>query len=390
MTNHGVSGINSSPQAQHRFHELDGVRGLAAVFVGFWHSMVIWIDIGHSFLAKVLLSVFNGPAAVNTFFILSGIVLAGLIKGIGVAPIIQFYFRRLTRLYIPVFFSVTIFSLFLLLINHAQVNSGNGIWINYFDNNAVTLKNYLGNMFAYRYNYNPVLWTIRVEIFFSVLFPIFYILWKHGRFVTDLFILFVLVLAAIVFRHEQQDGAWVIHYLYMFYTGMVMRRFLNGQKKYGRRKKFFMASMVSLFVLFFVTSWFSSVCRSGAHPISFDLLSTVLIAVFLFTVLIEENSSIARVLTSRPIQFVGMISYSYYLINYLFILIFGIIFMRYNIQEEVGHLPSTIILAISSFLATIPISYLFFLAIEKPSVAFSRRLGAINITMQAATTAKKP
>jgi len=90
---------------QSRLHALDGLRGVAAVAVFFFHSTLLqrlpeWLQ--HALTLSPLGAMFNGPGAVHVFFVLSGYVLAlTLGSGSGPGRVPRYYVRRVFRIQPP-------------------------------------------------------------------------------------------------------------------------------------------------------------------------------------------------------------------------------------------------------------------------------------------------
>ena len=171
---------------QHRFVELDALRGFAAVAVGIWHTSIMVLPHGFTdnfdgvsllnmggistelYLWRIFLSICNAPIAVNMFFIISGFVLYGMLnteignKDIW-SGIKRFYVRRIVRLYIPVFFAVTF--IYLVTITFGAYLG----LINY------PIHDYLSNIILGGRHIDMVTWTIKIEILASILFPLMYL-----------------------------------------------------------------------------------------------------------------------------------------------------------------------------------------------------------------------
>lgn len=366
--------VERNPQKTHRYHELDGIRGLAAISVGFWHSMVIWVTLPFSVYATISKSIFCGSTAVDVFFVLSGFVLPGMISSITQRYVFEFYLRRLIRLYLPVFASVSLFVLFLLSCRGYGIeHSGNHIWADYFNGGEyLSVRSILENLTAYRYVYNPVLWTIRVEIFVSIVFPILFYYWNRQKIAQDIILLFILVVVAIIFKYHDQYGLVVLHYLYVFYMGMIVRKL--PIIKFRNHKIMTYLSLLLILLLVLNAANYRGVYNSGDHPVPYDFVTSLLVSCLIYFVIVNKDGFISGALRSEVIQFSGMISYSYYLINYLFILLTAIVLNHYNIQKSIGLWPSVLILSVLSLAVTIPFAYMFHVVIERPSVYIGRMI----------------
>jgi len=165
-----------------RKNYLDGVRGWASVIVVLNHLV-------HNFLARAVPSLENkwlafptdGDLAVYVFFVISGFALSiGYFEGAGLRILKSLALRRYIRLTVPVFASSLI--AFLILKSGAMHNlqlaerDGNQPWLIQLytlDPSALGLLRFslLDVYFNYSTatSYNPVLWTMSVELFGSML-----------------------------------------------------------------------------------------------------------------------------------------------------------------------------------------------------------------------------
>ncbi len=96
---------------------LTGLRGLAALYIAFYHSLEIKNYHGNS-LRQVFIN--HGPISVDLFFILSGFVMALSSKKMfegkfSKAAFLLFMKKRFARIY-PLYFTVTVLAF--IFINH--------------------------------------------------------------------------------------------------------------------------------------------------------------------------------------------------------------------------------------------------------------------------------
>lgn len=175
-----------------RFTGLDGLRGIAALIVVFSHTWLIfqaWVGgpgpdrsamVQAEPWAKALqqspLALFYaGGEAVFVFFILSGFVL--------VLPFLRgrrtswaaYYPKRVLRLYLPVVGAVVLAALVIMAVPRV-VSADQTWWVNQHAA-IVTPKGLLREAYALNGTgrYNSVLWTLKWEIIFSLLLPLFVI-----------------------------------------------------------------------------------------------------------------------------------------------------------------------------------------------------------------------
>lgn len=169
-----------------RYTSLDGLRGIAALVVLVFHVMVVSpvfdtteappnTDTGSLawwLMHTPLHLVWLGPEAVYVFFVLSGFVLA-LPVSQGRVTWISYYPKRLVRLYVPVWASL---GLAVLLANVVPRTPDPGLstWFN-AQSEPVELAGVArdGLLLAGTSWLNSPLWSLRWEVLFSLLLPLY-------------------------------------------------------------------------------------------------------------------------------------------------------------------------------------------------------------------------
>ena len=150
----------------HKYIFLDGIRGIAALFVVIWHTTAFWgFRVAHAYLA------------VDLFFLLSGFVIGSAYEAKlanRTMNFAQFVKTRVIRLY-PVYF----LSIMLTLVNLAlQFHQGNDIGFTSSDlitSTTLTLF-FLPSITSHApflFTLNPVYWSLFYELTANFLFAIF-------------------------------------------------------------------------------------------------------------------------------------------------------------------------------------------------------------------------
>ncbi len=189
-----------------RINSLDGLRGIAALVVVFYHSMLVTPTIWNRVVGAPVKNplqwilaytplriVWAGGEAVWIFFVLSGFVLvrpylAGRKMTIG-----NYYLRRALRLYIPFFGSFVIASVIKEI--RPLASPGQSGWITLHQLPTTTYDK-LRSLFLFAGDssgLNSVWWSLRWEVWFSLLLPIVVILVR--KFPTRGLLFFVVSLA---------------------------------------------------------------------------------------------------------------------------------------------------------------------------------------------------
>jgi peptidoglycan/LPS O-acetylase OafA/YrhL len=364
--------------AKHRFTELDGLRGVASLMVGIGHTLGITAvgasSAGAGVAIALLTGVINGSLAVDLFFIMSGFFLAGMLENFKRRTIFAFYVRRLTRLVPPAVVSVIFLYIFVkLTIAGKPGNPLDGADLILFRSYNVTvpLKILLLNLVLIRHTLNPPLWTIRLEIFTSLLFPAVQYLNTRASSRWYSFGLFAVFLGiAVLLNRHQKLGLDVFHYLYIFYAGVLARDFGPCIADMTPRLQYALFGFAVLGLA--LTGEFVPPFQ---HPISFDLPVTVFGTILVVLLAYGKIPAIRNVMNGPAVQFFGRISYSFYLMSWLTIAGLGGLILRTDAIS--GHGITTILLAAlpcCTFVG-IGLAYLLHIAVEQPSVALSRYLG---------------
>lgn len=278
-----------------KINSLDGIRGLAALLVLAQHTG----------LTKT-----GGIFGVWLFFCLSGFLLAGpFVKNpaLGVSPSYMsgYLFRRITRI-VPMYFVViTILFLFTGKID-------------------VALRHYLFLQADGHF------WAISQEVFFYLVLPIVMALgYLICRTALWLHIIFLMVLIVAAHRFLTVD----VIYLYgnnehlkpmvgIFLTGTAAAFIYEFLKKnrgsvIGRRPFPPLFSAAGLLILIVSLFMSSSPIAALEHinPFSRPELFGPAAGLFILATLLSKNSFLDRMMSSRVLRAVGIVSYSFYLLH---------------------------------------------------------------------------
>lgn len=275
-----------------RNNALDGLRGLAALIVAIGHCNLTLTGLrihaatldnlsslnAGELRARLFYLIFNQDAMVVLFFMLSGHVLGLALRQRATSPLMEvmpYLVRRICRL-LPV--GIIAALPFLYLAPQAP------------------LRQIVETMVFYDRSLNGVIWSLQVEIFGSLLiFALWALRWRW------LAMLSIPVFVGLILTH--QSTSFVIQYMPAFALGYLIRSGI-------RLPKWIICSGVVLAVIVLMGTDLLI-----GHGIPLGYLQTLAAFVIVGALVNWPQSIGARLLSSRPIHFLGLVSYPFYLLH---------------------------------------------------------------------------
>ena len=352
-----------------RNQALDGLRGLAALAVITAHVVVATSVVQSSqffsgalpltgadwlFAKTPLVLPWSGREWVIVFFMLSGFVLSlSTAEGARFDPA-RYYPTRIVRLYLPVWACLVFAAAVHEAFDRGRVE-GATEWLNLHASgwtasatfNDVSLLVSPGD-----YYFTTVLWTLRWEVAFSLLLPLFLLCATR----IPLRLLVVAAFATIVV-----GGAHSSLFVYMpaFMLGTALA-FASAQvKAVLAERRAYVPVLVASPILLTATHWMPAGWRGPA------LGMVVLGATGLVAAALAEGP-FARALRTRPMQLVGRRSFSLYLVHEPLLVATAF---------ALGGRPSTLGLALVAAGPIALATIVFYRVVERPSHDLARRLG---------------
>lgn len=390
-------------EKENRIHSLDSIRGVAAIIVVFYHSIVSFpliydaqnLKTNGSFLLDLftytpLHILWAGHEAVLLFFVLSGFVLSlPFLKG--TAPKYNHYvIRRICRIYIPYLIIMFIYIGVITLLGNYNPISGlspqfNGRWAH-----PVTLESMKSVVFMQGLdigNINGVVWSLIHEMRISIIFPliILIVMKLDSRLALGIGLTggMILRLGLYYLSKQMQDPqeafniayfSSTAYYIAFFFFGAVLAKESDKARKLVQKLKPYQKLILFLVALTTISfRWvfpgFYEIGDKG--PIVYSLLNETAgewiigIGIVLLLSLVLGSSLANRILTKKPLVWLGKVSYSIYLVHVMVIML-SARYLSHIIPIEVALLLSPIL--------TLPIAGLAYRFIEAPAMALGKRL----------------
>ncbi|MBW8761705.1 MAG: acyltransferase [Microbacterium sp.] len=359
-----------------RFAGLDGLRGLAAVIVVLYHTLLAstWGDAYQGALAEMPTSsatvnliantplryLVMGPEAVVVFFALSGFVL--------VLPMLQgraldlwsYYPRRVLRLWIPSVAAMLLAAV-VILSTTQRPDDAPSAWGRAFSFASLSPGEIVDSLFLITGSTktNNPLWSLRWELLFSFMLPLAFLLVARVRRGAWGW----LILCGVASGTGGLLGVQALTYGPMFLAGSLVATMAVRDARAGLARPWILIAGGLLLIgtpdaLRVVTPF---VLPDGIRGFS---QGTVTVGAALLVLGLTRPSGATTLLSSRLFRFLGRISFSLYLVHVP--LLIGAI----HVAPFVPHRALLVVLPIVAIVAV-----LFTRWVEEPSARLARRAG---------------
>ena len=307
-----------------RLTQLDGLRGIAALVVVVWHLSLIaqpFLDTNSTgdawwWMSETPLRLAtDGTEAVLLFFVLSGLVVAlpAVQKGFSWK---KYFASRFVRLYIPAWGALALAAILIFCVPRVSSNVTANYWLSSDNAKSIQPLTLLqdATLLKVGNTADNVLWSLRWEIIFSLLLPVFVL---AAVLIRRSWIAFALAMAGCVALTvgdpQHADGAF---YLPVFMMGTLMASRLESIQNWAaRRSRAFWVATLSTSLFFMVADQiFSFAVPAGTvgGGLLWSLVGAGAAGVILCAIGFEP---LRGFLAARANQFLGRISFSLYLIH---------------------------------------------------------------------------
>ena len=372
---------------------LDSLRGVAALIVVITHYFTVFYPYTifglqggyqqHSSWENFVFFpplgiIISGRLAICLFFILSGYVLSysHLGEPHRLRKILVSIIKRPIRLGGLVWFSMIAGSLlwyFGLFANISVADlTGSKPWFNNFWTGDFNLSKFLVNLTTASFSrgeiYNPPLWTIKIELYGSMMIFLFLLLFGQAR-----FRLLISILLVLVFYDSLYQGFWI---------GLSIADIVKNHN--DNRSPGLRSALNYLIIILFVY------LSSYPHFVDHDFLRGTIyaalpddhgfgggypmLAALLIFILLVTNATLKKHLNKPVFQFFGHISYALYVMHFLVLgsLSSWLFQILYN---KLGYNGSFIISFSLGLSVMVMVSYIATRYIDDPAIRFSNYFG---------------
>lgn len=361
-----------------RISSLDGLRGVAAVVVVLTHAMNLFPDLGKiafqsgpqqepfSLAWMVIYTpihlFWEGTGAVCIFFVLSGIVLT--------VPVVRsfdfswwsYYPSRFIRLYLPVWGAVVLGYLLVVAVNR-ESDSGN-LWLESLPKTpavAGAAKDLL--LFFGPSGLISPLWSLRYEVLFSLLLPI--CIWLavnvHANVLLKLGVALAITTAGGIL------GSPTLQFMPIFLLGVFLAVERDSIDKLAHLLGTAgWVATLGIGLLLLVSRWLVML-TSPPKWVDGATIGSTAIGALLIVFVVWKWQLAAQAFATRPVRWLGTVSFSLYLVHEPIILTIRYWLLNYPVALS----------AVLGVVVSIPAAILFYVAVERPSHRLSRFVGRL-------------
>jgi peptidoglycan/LPS O-acetylase OafA/YrhL len=345
----------------HRYKRLDSLRGLAALSVGVGHAFFAVPFLHGVALRVAAVGIFNGEYAVDLFFVLSGFVLTDMVRGFSGAHYAAYVGRRLLRLYPLLWLSLILaYVVQALVAAHGPPCGAFSVSTCHLITPPTSIVAVLQSAIPVDYQLDPVVWTIRVEVAMSIVYPLMLLAWIKGG-AAGRIAAGASVALIFVFGHRM-----VAHFPLLFLAGIALHDLRISSARYAN----------SALAIALTLMAFSGFVFRG-HTQTADLVAGTSAALLIALVAYRCPRWLAVALDNRFVLRLGELSYAYYLLNSILLWLIvrtearPLSRLLATGSEERAFLVASL-LAVCAAAATVFVAGAANRMIEKPSISLSR------------------
>lgn len=319
-----------------RFLVLDSLRGLASIFVVLYHYTTRYQEL-YCKECEPLMEISYGGYGVELFFILSGFVIFYSAQKNG--SLLSFLYSRFFRLYPVYWLAILITTLFIIMFGLEERD----VFFLQFLVNLTMLQEYL------RFeNIDGVYWSLAIELAFYIVIGLLLhlkLISKIVLFINTWVIFYTIMRIYFLYKSIDLLPSYVLtlfDYSLLFCIGILFNKYY-----YDRTTTCFF-NIITITLIYLLLSPTSNIL------VSFSII-------FIFYLFVKNK---LEFLVTKPLLFLGTISYPLYLIHQN---------IGYILMNELPTIDINIRIILST-LVVISLSYICHLFVEKPSMRVSSAL----------------
>ncbi|WP_333902053.1 acyltransferase [Enterobacter wuhouensis] len=351
-------------KVNHKILSIQYLRGIAAILIILFHSTAL---IGPDWKSIVR----NGMVGVDVFFIMSGFIIYYITTNKSEITPRKFFTKRFFRIFPPFIFVWFIVSC---------VSYQNTPFIEVIKSLLLFHTDYNSSAPAFQFNLIGPAWTLTYEIYFYAIFCFAgFVTYKYRGLTSSLMLIFIPILLQLYFNGSFSYQANIKANFHLTsilqaplkilsnamlweFTGGIALAFLFLKYRKGLNRINYSIRAVTSIIL--LTIFIQQIFFANVHPQGIGGLFWPSLALVTSALIAEDLFSFEV----KSLSFLGDISYSLYLSHWSIIKIFVTFYpTSWNNSHGVAGLVAFIAICIL-------VSYIMYVAIEKPSIRLARKL----------------
>ena len=357
-----------------RYPALESLRGVAALIVVVHHHLLVFpslypynadaTGLPYWLLLTPIHLIWAGGEAVIFFFLLSGFVLTLPTWRGQPLDMQDFMVRRVWRIWVPLISTVCLAWGAASILGASPIIGAsiwfNQIWVSAGPDSFIQHLLMLGNMDSVNSAFIPVVWSLKWEMWGSLLLPVVIILARQRTMITVVIGVMMLVLYWQYWHASSTEVAvGLLRYLPMFVAGAWLARHHEAvTSKISKLPTAIKLASLLLALLMIPVQWYGWHGYPSGFRVLFNDVITIVAAMMLISLALGWEV-FRTTLEHSALMWLGKISFSLYLFHSLVLAIV--------VRLGSMHLPLSA-LVVLSFLLTLPVAHLAYRLIEQPAL----------------------
>jgi len=372
--------------SRHKILAAEGIRGVASLVVIFHHLSLSFFPYMHNYRDKQPTGApiqdfihhspfgffYSGTAAVFVFFVLSGYILTHTIfsKEEKMQQVILMCLKRYFRLVIPVL-TICVITFLLFSLIHINKNQDYSSWIASYGSGSHSLWEsiFSGTIDTFFISgsspFNPVLWTMKIELFGSFLIFLLCALKIKNKFpIASPLILVILVYLIETEFLRKIFGLGLIAFIAGFWIYW-----------YGKEMALKIALPVFILGLYFAGAEYDSVSYQWVPESlqQYTYLAGNFLAGCIIVYVVIFSNYLSQFFSKNIFVYMGKVSFSTYLLHMPVLYALGLPFFDFLVNQKASYVVASLLTSLLTLFATYVISNYFYQYVDRNGIVWSNK-----------------
>jgi len=359
-----VEVLTQAVQGERHSIPLQSMRGIAALIVLLFHCSIYFnqAPLTTSLFARL----FNGPASVLSFFVLSGFVLtlSQLNRPLTIGETAVFYLRRIFRIYPALWFAVILALVYHMLALHEPPKGPvSNWWLSQLHPQGLNSRLLIETLAGKATEITLPIWTLNIELIGSLIMPLIVLGVLRAKWILGALLIFMFALG-VVFQRE------IALLLIGFVFGASLTLFCSTARSWVRSRRIsWLLALVGVLLLWYGRTLFGHIPDQPYGPIGVTVSS---LGAALLVLILYVRPTDFPIMSGSVVAWLGDVSYSFYLLHMPILGLVGL-----AIGPSIGSMPlpfTTLLLTVSTIALTGLAATASYRLIEVPGILLAKSL----------------